>query len=849
MLRSSCRALAVLLLFSGCATDTTRTGLSPAAPEPDQILWQRTLEDALAIAKVRHQPLLLAVNMDGESASDRIYSERYRDPAFVAATRHCVCLGASVFRHNPRDHDDQGRRIPCPRFHEITCGEHIALEPVLWEKYLSDGERVAPRHALVRPDGTKAWDLSLCFDLQDVDRALFASVQGAAANDTPVPQEHRARLAAEDAVVNDVPGLWLVGVAKNGDSSAVEAFHRLVPRLHGAYFHPAQPVAETFVPAVVACGLTATISRDVWDTLQRASTDRANALFATLEKLAAAEPSSWFQVYAHRALSAPEAPSLASLLAEADTLTTRLHGSAPMARDKGDGMPDVPTLERELDDVEKLLAKTPDDASLHARFAKASLDLGRQALDAQKKNARFLLEDAATHWKKAIARDAGRYEWWIESARSAYFLTDFANESECGRRALALATNRPLGELPTSALTLDARAAEALRWIGDAAARRLGDLAPTSPDAPTLVREALLAYGLVAASEHADASDMGSFASVCGALSCHRAEQQAAEAGATRFPTSNDLRAAITRALWASGRIGDAPAVAARIEQRAPCAESAWFTGQAFLFAAEDCRRRDDLPGALTAYSSAAEKFAACAAQSNTFLDDCSLRIATCWFGRGMALVRTADRVAAADCLERAIARNAAIRDQRDGLGYDCLDLVDRLLEWRDVGGESPVTAAGLADRLAKVSAAAFWPTAIADACIREGLRADGRNPERVEKDTVDAGGKPIRDKVGLPTARGDEWFAAAIAIARRAQTADADAAAKTVLAQGCTIAAERQLERGRIDGVQANLTEAATVLGLDAPAAAADVDALRRTAATLRAQLGAQRPRFREGR
>src|SRR6185503_20837320 len=82
---------------------------------------------------------------------------------------------ASVFRHNPRDHDEAGRRIPCPRLGECTCGEHMALEPALFERFLSDGERVAPRHALILPDGTKAWDVSLAFDLRDIDRELAAS--------------------------------------------------------------------------------------------------------------------------------------------------------------------------------------------------------------------------------------------------------------------------------------------------------------------------------------------------------------------------------------------------------------------------------------------------------------------------------------------------------------------------------------------------------------------------------------------------------------------------------------------------------------------------------------------------
>ncbi|MBL8751392.1 MAG: hypothetical protein JNK78_19700, partial [Planctomycetes bacterium] len=766
MLRLLCATSAVVLLSTSCATDPTTAPAASVAPVPaEQILWQRTLEDALAISKVRHQPLLLAINMDGESASDRIYSERYRDPAFVAATRHCVCVGASVFRHNPRDHDDQGRRIPCPRFGEITCGEHMALEPVLWAKYLSDGERVAPRHALVRADGTKAWDLSLCFDLKDVDRALFASLGDApvTADEPPLPQEHRQRVVAEDALVvgrdgAGPSGLWLAGLELHPDPAAIEGLRRLVPELRARV-----PLSidigvlpELFAPAVIACRLTAPIGRDVWDALQRAEGDRADALLQTLELLAAAEPAVGFQVHACRALASPQAPSLATLLAEGDAVTQRLGGRAPMARNKGDEMADAATLEHELDEAEKRLAKNGDDAALHATFAKASLDLGRQHLDAGKKDARFLLEDAAAHWRKAVTADAGRYDWWIESARAAYFLSDFVGEAECGRRALALATGRPVGELPADATTVDARTAEALRWIGDAAARRLAELQPAGADTGTVVREALLALGLVAASEHADANDQGSFVSACGALACRRAEVAAAEAAAMRFPASNDLRAALTRALWASGRIGEAPAVAGRIAARAPGAVSAWFVGQAFVFAAEDCRRRDETESAVVAYDAAKARFADAAAQNPEFANDCALRIAECWFGRGMALVNTADRAAAAECLERAIASHVDVKGHRDGLGYDCLDLVDRLVEWRDAGGESPVAPLALFERLAKVSGDAYWPTAIADACIREGLRADGRNPERVEKETVDAGGAPMRAMVGLPTPRGD---------------------------------------------------------------------------------------------
>src|SRR5258707_296022 len=102
-------ALALSLAASSARVRPASVQSSAASAEgrDRQILWQRSLDDALAIAQAEGRPLLVAVNMDGESASDRIVRERYRDPAFVAATRRFVCVIASAFRHAPRDHDEE----------------------------------------------------------------------------------------------------------------------------------------------------------------------------------------------------------------------------------------------------------------------------------------------------------------------------------------------------------------------------------------------------------------------------------------------------------------------------------------------------------------------------------------------------------------------------------------------------------------------------------------------------------------------------------------------------------------------------------------------------------------------
>ena len=135
--------------------------------KPVTIEWQRSLDDARAISEETGKPMLICVNMDGEIASEHYAGIRYRQPEVGELFRDYVCVIASTYRHNPKDHDHEGRRIPCPRFGGVTCGEHIALEPLVYAKYL-DGVRVAPRHVMVEPDGKETFDVYYAFDTASV---------------------------------------------------------------------------------------------------------------------------------------------------------------------------------------------------------------------------------------------------------------------------------------------------------------------------------------------------------------------------------------------------------------------------------------------------------------------------------------------------------------------------------------------------------------------------------------------------------------------------------------------------------------------------------------------------------
>ena len=150
-------SLSILALMFACSlaiaqgnpmSQDARERMWPAPTEADWlkpclIKFQRTWEDAVAVAKETKRPLLICVNMDGEIASEHYAGIRYRQPQITKLYEPYVCVIASVYRHTPRDHDEHGNRILCPRFGSVTCGEHMAIEPGLYEKYF-EGQRVAP---------------------------------------------------------------------------------------------------------------------------------------------------------------------------------------------------------------------------------------------------------------------------------------------------------------------------------------------------------------------------------------------------------------------------------------------------------------------------------------------------------------------------------------------------------------------------------------------------------------------------------------------------------------------------------------------------------------------------------
>jgi hypothetical protein len=839
-------------------------GASPQAPsfEPArQILWQRSLGDALELSRVNGRPLLVAINADGESASESIVRERYRDPRWVANTRSFVCVVASYFRHTPRDHDDSGARVVCPRFGEVTCGEHMALEPATHERFLKGvtielfGEttdRISPRHVLVDVNGEVVFDRYLLFDLSELDRELEAAAKRwptkpeaplpkLAAGAEPVfDRRARARRALEDALAGGgdaalerlgraaaIPGLhevlWRLTPSLSGDDLARRTFELVAPHgeLEFARTWLRTRVAEVpedrerFLEPFALLGASRPADRTLSRSFAAAGAEvertLATALLARVEgeHVAKAVEGEGFGV---------DDFELDRFLSQSESET-----AAPRrdARPKAP-LPSAEELELELLRLEPLVKAEPDNAEHRSAAGRAALSLARQRIDARAAGIDLLLEDARAHLAAASALRPDDVALLLDRARVANLQSQFAEQERLARAALNVAVAG--GERGFAA-----RNAESLRWLGDACARRLAVRSggPALDELGGIARGAA-ALALATQAEDSDATDWLSLASFFGALGRSHERTRIAFEGLRRFPASAELWSELSGACAARG----APELFVELAEKlaaqlADWPEPRWYSGYARVLRAQWARRGEDAAGAVADYERAEAHFRLAMELAPEFRESCSHYLGMCALGRGFAWLLADRRVEAAACVvEAARARPAAV-EQRDGLDREGVDLIDGVLEVR-ASGRTPVDGlAWLAELQAADPTNAFWARSIADALLRETIRAYER--ERFEL--------------------GDWHARQGIAAAREARRVAGSPEDDEALAQVLVVLCERLERRGeQLTTAVEHAREAAQILGLEIDPRTFDTQ-WRAVLVQLRARLGPARPAFRAGR
>lgn len=574
----------------GLPAGVTREQMWPAPTAADWklpclIQWQRTWDDAVAISRQTKQPILVCANMDGEIASEHYAGIRYRQPDIAKLYEPYVCVIASVYRHTPRDHDEQGRRIPCPRFGTVTCGEHIAIEPMLFEKFM-DGRRIAPRHIMVELDGKETYDVFYAWDTKSVFDSIETGIANRKQETTPLVRGDRPildRVASHDSI----------------DKTAVEAAfveadaeqrRRL---LEAALQHPETSPTDLVrlgvldldpkIQELARKALAASNSEGAVDLIAETlsapipPTDR-EALVGTLDRIGTTSLRAKSFANVHKGLSTR------SGAVDVEAWATALANTP--------GTVQGATYSSAFDQQDRVVAG--QDADQKIALAE---DFLKRAEDVEPKIARALVLDA-----QRLAADAeglGAKGWRVNAvlAVAAHSLGDAAQA-----RARAEAA---VGSMPTDVQDWNAMAVLAL--FAQARQKAIADAVIAKTEwPPSWMTDLNAAYAVLARHPFGTDAHVAAHYDFLRWFKARRQANQVLEAGLARFTDSWLLHERLrTRVLEEQGLDGLEPTYAKLLEAGPPSAGLLWYAGFASTVAAEYERRFGDFDAALRCYDHA----------------------------------------------------------------------------------------------------------------------------------------------------------------------------------------------------------------------------------------------------
>jgi hypothetical protein len=575
----------------GLPEGSTQEQMWPAATaeqwaKPCLIPWQRSFDDAIKVSKATGAPILVCVNMDGEIASEHFAGVRYRDPKTAKALEGYVCIVASVYRHMPRDYDEQGRRVLCPRFGTVTCGEHIAAETELYAKYF-DGMRISPRHIALELDGSKMYDVYFSWDTQTVFTAFKAGVEGRPAplvlarDGVSMPDRTQSADAIDRATVEGayIQGDHATRVAllqatlKNravdqNDLLRLAIFGFDVELAHIARQSLAQNQTEAAVD-LIAEALKVPLEKSERDGLIAAA-DRLGEKFPRARTLAAlhkglAMDSSWIDADQAASTAASAAEYAASVERRADAAKAR-----------------------------------PDDAAAKLEFAQALLARAQESND-DKRTMKLWLEDARSNAEQA--RQLGLVDWRIDGTLAvvADRLGDSNTALERAVKAVEggmwSATGSEMGASDVVRVRVLALFAQA-RQAGIRKAYRENSKWP-----PEWLADVNAAYAALAKHPLVTDENLVSYYDFLRWLGGTRRANTVLDEALTRYPDSPLLHDRLrSRLLWENGPGALEAQYAKMLETVGASKQLTWFAGYASLVAAEHYRRRSEFDNSLAAY-------------------------------------------------------------------------------------------------------------------------------------------------------------------------------------------------------------------------------------------------------
>lgn len=690
--------------------DSFRFGSPPALPEgmtepqiwpaataegwakPVVIKWQRSFDDAIKVAQRDQRPILVCVNMDGEIASEHFAGVKYRDPAVGELLAPYVCVIASVYRHSPRDYDEAGQRVECPRFGTVTCGEHIAAETELYDKYF-EGLRVSPRHIALDLSGKEMYDVYYSWDTKTV---LTAYVEGA--KDFPPPQ---------DPVRDGVPITERVASPDIVDREAIERAYKtgdvVVRRTLLESTLKQRGVDQNELLRLAVFGLDVELAKLARQSLAQNQTEGAVDLIAEALKTPMEKDEREMLIAAAERLgqSFPRAKTLAALhrgLSIGSKHIDLARAGSPQAQYEATSR--IRTVAAGVEDRAERLGARPSDPAAKLEFAESLL---ARAADSgvDRRFAQALVEEARLNAQEAEKLGA---KGWKLDALLAVCANKLGDQASALPRAVAAVEGGMLklddaGLGATEDVKVQVLALFALsRQLAIRKAYRERTQWP-----PEWMADINAAYATL--SEHPLVTDenLVSYYDFLRWLGASPRANSVLDSALTRFPDSALLHERLrSRILWEKGPTGLISTYAEMLTRPEASLQLSWYAGYAALVAAEHHRRRGEFDQAAAAYSAGIAHYETNIKSLPDGADLCNHFIALALAGRARMALEQGDLERATNELLASFARRADSAATPDGLNLTPAD-TSRMLEARLGDAKRDDLLAKLKDALSKL--------------------------------------------------------------------------------------------------------------------------------------------------
>lgn len=628
--------------------------------KPVLIPFQRSFEDAQAVAKETNKPILIVVNMDGEIASEHYAGVRYRQPEIAKLYEPYICVIASVYRHNPRDYDEQGNRILCPRFGSVTCGEHIAIEPALYDKYF-EGKRIAPRHIMVEHQKEEVYDVYYAWDTDTVFNTVRDGIE--------------LREEKPNPPITDRPLLDRVASRAAEDRIFVEQTYRTADReTRRSILSRAAAIGGDTpleVLRLALFGLDPDLARMARRALAQSTQEGAIELIveALRVPLDAEEQQQLVAALVRLGQSFPRAQTLAAVYqgldgrqgaVNADAWSKALAAAGPFSLRSARA-----AVEYRLDMSSQALGAQPKDPKPRLDYAEAMLEL---ALDpgTEKRLAKAFLQDARD---AALQGEAlGGTGWAVHSVLAV-------SEHELGSKEAAMQrAEAALASLPQDASSKNALFV--LQLFAQGRQRQILESVRAKREWPsTWLSDVHNTYGLIARHPLGSDVDIVAHYDFLRALGAGGPSARIVEEGLTRYPDSwllHDRQRA--RLLSERGTKALAEYYAQRVAASGATPAQVWYAGYAALVEAEYDKRGGKDVEAIEAYTRAIELFEASIARNPESRANSDHYIALCLAGRARIRMEQGELDAALDGLLQSLERRPEAAAFLDGLNLSPVD-------------------------------------------------------------------------------------------------------------------------------------------------------------------------------